>query len=205
MLDRLNGAGHSIIVDDFGTGYSSLSYLKKFPIDVPKIDRSFVTDLKPSGDNISICAAIVALAHSLNLTVIAEGVESVQQQNLLSQLRCDQIQGFYFCRPVNATDLEHFIRRYRSDDGFTFPDYSVGAIDLPPFNNTETEFCSGIDKYPIIHRFPAEKHSKTHRIAIREGQFNRPHSITERQCGPDHVTLSLVAARALDDPAIDDS
>ena len=114
MLARLKAAGHSIQVDDFGTGYSSLSYLKKFPIDVLKIDRSFVTDLKPAGDNIAICAAIVALAHSLNLVVVAEGVETQEQQNLLSQLRCDQTQGFYFCRPVSATDVARFIQSYRS-------------------------------------------------------------------------------------------
>lgn len=114
MLARLKGAGHAIVVDDFGTGYSSLSYLKKFPIDVLKIDRSFVMDLTPAGDNIAICAAIVALAHSLNLIVVAEGVETLEQQNLLSQLRCDQTQGFYFCRPVSAADVEQFIQRYRS-------------------------------------------------------------------------------------------
>lgn len=114
MLVRLKGAGHSIVVDDFGTGYSSLSYLKKFPIDVLKIDRSFVMDLKPTGDNIAICAAIVALAHSLNLTVVAEGVETLEQQNLLSQMRCDQTRGFYFCRPVSAADVEQFIQHYRS-------------------------------------------------------------------------------------------
>ena len=112
-LAKLKDAGLSLTVDDFGTGYSSLSYLKKFPIDALKIDRSFVMELEATGDNISICAAIIALAHSLNLKVIAEGVETSEQQQLLTLLRCDEIQGYLFSRPKCADEISRFITDYR--------------------------------------------------------------------------------------------
>lgn len=108
-LARLKKAGISIAVDDFGTGYSSLSYLNKFPIDSLKIDRSFVMELEDSGDNLSICGAIVALAHSLNLNVIAEGVETAEHKRLLTSLNCDEMQGFYFARPTDAETTSQFM------------------------------------------------------------------------------------------------
>ena len=114
-LRRLKEAGLSIIVDDFGTGYSSLSYLMKFPIDTLKIDRSFVMDIHQSPDNRSICDAIIALAHRLNLKVVAEGVEKREHIELLRELRCDEIQGFYFCKPVSATDVTAFISKHRRE------------------------------------------------------------------------------------------
>ena len=111
-LKKLKAAGHSIAVDDFGTGYSSLSYLKKFPIDALKIDRSFVTELDGGEDNRSICAAIVALAHSLGLRVIAEGVETARQRDLLCGLECEEMQGYFFAKPGDAATTEAFVRRY---------------------------------------------------------------------------------------------
>lgn len=108
-LARLKKAGIAIAVDDFGTGYSSLSYLNKFPIDALKIDRSFVMDLEASGDNLSICGAIIALAHSLNLTVIAEGVETDEHKRLLTALKCNEMQGFYFARPQDAATTAEFM------------------------------------------------------------------------------------------------
>ena len=108
-LQRLKDAGLSIAVDDFGTGYSSLSYLKKFPIDALKIDRSFVMELDASDDNLSICGAIVALAHSLGMKVVAEGVETARHQDLLRGLECDEMQGFYFARPGDAASTEQLI------------------------------------------------------------------------------------------------
>lgn len=116
-LTRLKDAGLSLIVDDFGTGYSSLSYLKKFPIDALKIDRSFVMDLDKSDDNLSICAAIVALAHSLNLRVIAEGVEAEDHVYMLRQIMCNEIQGYHFCRPCNAVDVARFVIEYMQQEG----------------------------------------------------------------------------------------
>ena len=88
-----------LALDDFGTGYSSLSYLKQFPVDVVKIDRVFISDLDHNPDSRLIVNAVVALAHGLCMTVVAEGVESVEQYKEVAALDCDSCQGFYFARP----------------------------------------------------------------------------------------------------------
>jgi len=111
-LTRLKEAGLKIAVDDFGTGYSSLSYLKKFPIDALKIDRSFVSEIDAGGNDRSICAAIIALAQSMGLKVIAEGVETAEQLQHLRFLGCDEIQGFYFAKPMPGEETAAFLRRY---------------------------------------------------------------------------------------------
>ncbi len=111
-LTSLKDAGFSIAVDDFGTGYSSLSYLKKFPIDALKIDRSFVSGIGGTNEYGSICTAIIALAQSLGMRTIAEGVESDDQLQHLRFLDCDEIQGFFFAKPMPAADLESFVSRY---------------------------------------------------------------------------------------------
>ena len=105
-LEYLKNTGITLAIDDFGTGYSSLSYLKRFPIDALKIDRSFVMDLGASNDGATICAAIVAMARQLQLTVIAEGVETNEQVEFLRLQNCDQIQGFLFSKPLTAEDYE---------------------------------------------------------------------------------------------------
>ena len=102
MLQRLRGLGVRVAIDDFGTGYSSLAYLKRFPIDYLKIDRSFVQDLPDDPDAVAIATGIVALAHSLRLMVIAEGVETVAQRDLLNRIGCDYQQGFHYARPMPA-------------------------------------------------------------------------------------------------------
>lgn len=99
-LRTLRKIGCELSVDDFGTGYSSLAYLRKFPLDTLKIDRAFINDMTASDEGRSICAAIVAMAHSLNLTVVAEGVETEEQMLCLQQLNCDQVQGFFLGKPV---------------------------------------------------------------------------------------------------------
>ncbi len=104
-LQSIRELGVSIAADDFGTGYSSLSYLKKLPIDILKIDRSFVKDVHKSSDSAAIVTAIAALAHSLKLGIIAEGVEQVEELRFLSALRCNYIQGFYFSKPLSEEDL----------------------------------------------------------------------------------------------------
>ena len=111
-IQSLKSAGFKIAVDDFGTGYSSLSYLKRFPIDALKIDRSFVMEIDSLGDNDSICKAIIALAHGLGMKVIAEGVETEEQIQHLHFLDCEEIQGYYFARPMPAAELEKFLEAY---------------------------------------------------------------------------------------------
>ena len=100
VLNFLGKAGFSVAVDDFGTGYSSLSQLQKLPVDTLKLDKTFVDDIVDNADTYSISTAIVSMAHSLGLRVTAEGVETEQQLNILKQLGCDKIQGYYFYKPM---------------------------------------------------------------------------------------------------------
>lgn len=109
VLTSLKGFGVSISLDDFGTGYSSLSYLKRFPIDAVKIDRSFVQDLHRDADDSAICAAILAMAHQLGLSVVAEGVEVEEQLEFLRSHNCEQFQGFYFSKPLAVRAFEALV------------------------------------------------------------------------------------------------
>jgi diguanylate cyclase (GGDEF)-like protein/PAS domain S-box-containing protein len=106
ILRELHDMGISIAIDDFGTGYSSLSYLKRFPLDVLKIDRSFVADVPGDADDEVIIDTIIAMAHRLKLNVTAEGVEEAAQVDFLREHGCDQMQGYYFARPMPAAELQ---------------------------------------------------------------------------------------------------
>jgi diguanylate cyclase (GGDEF)-like protein len=108
LLHKLKALGLALSIDDFGTGYSSFSYLRKFPIDVLKIDRSFVSDIV-EGDEAAIVVSIIALAHNLKLRVIAEGVETAGQLDYLRRNGCDEIQGYYFSPPVPAVAFEQML------------------------------------------------------------------------------------------------
>ncbi|NLW04573.1 MAG: EAL domain-containing protein, partial [Pseudomonadaceae bacterium] len=102
MLQQLKQLGVKLSIDDFGTGYSNLSYLKRFAVDKLKIDQSFVQDMENDSDNYALVRAIIQLAHSLGLSVTAEGVETEQQVKILTRLKCDEFQGYYFARPMPA-------------------------------------------------------------------------------------------------------
>ncbi|WP_243463071.1 putative bifunctional diguanylate cyclase/phosphodiesterase [Mesobacillus boroniphilus] len=106
ILKRLKDLGIKISVDDFGTGYSSLSYLKQFPIDVLKIDQSFIRDIKYNGKDAAIITTIIHLGNSLGMEVIAEGVEEQSQVDFLTNADCEKAQGFFFAKPLRSQEAE---------------------------------------------------------------------------------------------------
>jgi diguanylate cyclase len=114
-LQTLSAMGVHISIDDFGTGYSSLSYLRRFPLDKLKIDRSFIRELMTNPDDGAIVRAIISLAHSLRLRVVAEGVETAEQLNFLRELGCDQYQGFHCSPAVPADSFISLIKRLRAE------------------------------------------------------------------------------------------
>jgi len=112
QLDQLKSFGLTLAMDDFGTGYSSLSYLKKFPIDIIKIDRSFIHEIPDNQDDMEITSAVIAMAHNLKLKVVAEGIETAEQLAFLRRHRCDVGQGYLFDRPIPGAELLHRLKRY---------------------------------------------------------------------------------------------
>jgi EAL domain-containing protein (putative c-di-GMP-specific phosphodiesterase class I) len=110
ILQRLKALGIGIAIDDFGTGYSSLSYLKRFPVDRIKLDRSFVNGLPNDAEDVSISRAVITMAHSLGLKVVAEGVETEAQRGFLAAHGCDEMQGYLFARPLPAAECEQFLK-----------------------------------------------------------------------------------------------
>ncbi|MCM2339857.1 EAL domain-containing protein [Rhodoferax sp.] len=111
QLLKLRDEGINVSLDDFGTGYSSLSYLQKFDIDFIKIDQSFVRHLKAGTTDLVLCQAIIAMAHALGMKVIAEGVETAEQRDLLKAAGCDYAQGYFYSRPVNPAEFEAMVQR----------------------------------------------------------------------------------------------
>ena len=109
-LRELASLGLSISIDDFGTGYSSFSYVRRFPVSKLKIDRAFITDMIVDADGRAIVKAMISMGKSLNMKVLAEGIETEQQLNLLKDMHCDQGQGFYFAKPMSAEDCTKFFK-----------------------------------------------------------------------------------------------
>ena len=105
VLAEFKALGFHLTMDDFGTGYSSLAYLKRFPFDSVKIDQSFVRGIPESKDDGAIVEAIIAMAHSLQLKVVAEGVETKAQADFLRRLGCDQAQGYHYSKPIPSSDI----------------------------------------------------------------------------------------------------
>jgi len=115
VIDKMNflsKKGIHFSIDDFGTGYSSLNYIKKLPISKIKIDQSFIRDMINDPDNKEITKAIIAMSHNLKLSALAEGVETKEQMDLLSSLECDEMQGYYFSRPISSEDFLRFFEKH---------------------------------------------------------------------------------------------
>ena len=125
VLRDLKTMGVRLSIDDFGTGYSSLSYLKRFPLDILKIDRSFVIELAANADDAEIARAIIAMAHALRLEVVAEGVETEEQLDFLAAANCDFVQGYFFSPPVSAVSCARLLQ-----------EKSFGLIDMPIINSS---------------------------------------------------------------------
>ena len=120
-LRQFKNLGVRIAMDDFGTGYSSLSYLQKFPFDKIKIDRSFVSALETRTDADAIVRAVVGLGHSLGIQTCAEGVETAEQLAFLKLEGCDEVQGYYFGKPMPAPEFERLFGAWPGDDQVKAP------------------------------------------------------------------------------------
>lgn len=118
-LKGLRDLGLKIAVDDFGTGHSSLAYLRRLPITALKVDRSFINDVSNNEDDAAITATIIAMGHQLGLTIIAEGIENLDQLDFLRRHKCDEVQGYHFAKPMPANDLES---RFLRHDGWALPE-----------------------------------------------------------------------------------
>ncbi|PCJ62612.1 MAG: hypothetical protein COA79_03605 [Planctomycetota bacterium] len=112
ILTELQNRGLQISIDDFGTGYSSLSYLRKFPVDNLKIDRCFIKDIPGNKDDMQITRTIISMAQNLNMNIIAEGVETIEQIKFLKKFNCQNHQGFFYSKPVEASEIEKIIEKY---------------------------------------------------------------------------------------------
>ena len=130
-LHELKAMGVRISIDDFGTGYSSLNYLKRFPIDTLKIDQSFVKEINNGPEDVAIVTAIITLSHALDLNVIAEGVETQEQLDLLRRLNCDEVQGYMFGFPLCAVEFSELLTNRRSSNSRR----NYDTNPLPPIHN----------------------------------------------------------------------
>ena len=111
LLNSLKDLNFKILIDDFGTGYSAFNYLKEYPVDILKIDKTFINNIKKDPRDATIVRGIISIAHELGLTVIAEGVETTEQLDLLRSFGCDEYQGYYFSRPVPPDQFIELLRK----------------------------------------------------------------------------------------------
>jgi diguanylate cyclase len=132
-LRAIRDLGVGIAIDDFGTGYSSLAYLTRLPAETLKIDRSFVTAMLDDPGAMTLVSTIISLAHSLKLTVVAEGVESEEQAKFLRLLRCDQMQGYLISKPMSFNDTTAYLKRSRASAGSITE--SVAGLHQRPANS----------------------------------------------------------------------
>src|SRR6185436_3645051 len=112
LLGAIKERGIRLAIDDFGTGYSSLAQIKRFPIDTLKVDRSFIRELQTDPEDRAITQAIISMGKTLSLTVVAEGVETEEQQTFLREHACDEMQGFYFSKPIGGDEFAGFLRQH---------------------------------------------------------------------------------------------
>ena len=110
-MEIIKGLGIRFSMDDFGTGYSSLSYLRQLPIDELKIDKSFIMGLDDTNDGRDMVKTILNIAKNLNLTIVAEGIEEIEQQEFLIEEKCDVLQGYYFSKPIHKDAFEEYIEK----------------------------------------------------------------------------------------------
>jgi EAL domain-containing protein (putative c-di-GMP-specific phosphodiesterase class I) len=127
LMRDLKAIGIKIALDDFGTGQSSLSHLRKFPIDIVKIDRDFVREVPDNKDDVALVSAIIAMAHGLGKKVVAEGVETESQLDFLRELGCDSIQGFLYSRPVPIEAMARLIGQRLEPGSACSPPVQVGG------------------------------------------------------------------------------
>jgi len=130
VLNDLKDLGVMIALDDFGTGYSSLSYLNQFPVDIVKIDRTFVANLGHDSVSEIIVTAVVQLAHALHMSVIAEGIETIEQHHAVAALGCNSSQGFYFAQPMAAADVDSLLQDCADGNGPRLPELAAHRVAL---------------------------------------------------------------------------
>jgi diguanylate cyclase (GGDEF)-like protein/hemerythrin-like metal-binding protein/PAS domain S-box-containing protein len=195
----LKDHGIGISIDDFGTGYSSLSYLKRLPVDKLKIDRSFITDIASYRDHEPILGAIVAVAHSLGLTVTAEGIETRKQVGVLWSLDCDQWQGYYFSRPVPEDQFTGMLKQGRTAPSLNFQWTPDLAVHVEKLDDQHREWFKRVDALckSILEGKAADE--LAHFVGFLE-EYSREHFRDEenlmRQCAyPGYETQSIAHSR----------